>query len=63
MIVLKIKGKDRVFSVGKIASPEKLRSDLLARGWDGICYTLTGKKGSFHLAYKSAQTGVFEIVQ
>ena len=56
----KINGK--IYKVTKIDTGKNLTKDLLAKGWDGNSYSLEGKRGAMHLAYRSALTGIFYIV-
>jgi len=53
----------RNYSVKKEAAEyPALTADLLARGFDGHIYYLTGKRGSLKMAHKSVATGKFVIV-
>ena len=53
----------RIYSVEQdTAHYPALTADLLARGFDGHVYYLTGKRGALKMAHKSASTGEFVIV-
>lgn len=40
---------------------ERLRADLIARGWDGKQYGLHGARGACVLGFRSAATGKFDL--
>tara|TARA_S200002703_G_scaffold17891_1_gene14629 strand:+ start:352 stop:543 length:192 start_codon:yes stop_codon:yes gene_type:complete len=56
-----IKGREYHVECDSKSCP-RLRADLQARGFDGHTYFLTGKRGAFHMAYRSAKSGQFVIV-
>jgi len=51
--------KNREYKVEPIATGDATKADLIRRGWDGVCYMLTGKRGAVMLAYRNAKTGEF----
>ncbi len=40
---------------------ERLRADLIARGWDGKHYAFHGVRGACFLGFRSASTGKFDL--
>ena len=44
----------RTYTVTMMPCGGLTRADLIARGFDGNCYLLTGRRGASKLAYKSA---------
>ncbi len=57
-----IKGTEyRVEKVGETYEHPRLAADLVARGFDGCCYLLHGKRGAARMAYRSVRTGQYRI--
>lgn len=50
----------RTYTVTMTVCGALLRADLIARGFDGNCYLLTGKRGAVKMAYRGANG--YEVV-
>ncbi len=61
MSITNTKIDGRIYEVEATETGPLLAKDLKARGWDGIAYMLTGKRGAVALAYRKATTGEFVI--
>ena len=54
--------KGREYKVEAMETGENTKADMLKRGWDGLSYMLTGKRGAAYIAFRSAKTGEFSII-
>lgn len=55
----KVTVNGREYEVEAMTTPERVRFYLQSIGFDGLCYQLTGKRGSVRMAYKSTHSGNF----
>lgn len=49
-----INGKSYTVEARDMSGLDNLVADLKRRGFDGVCYYLTGKRGAVKMAYKTA---------
>ena len=57
-----INGRQYSVEARDMAGLSKLVDSLISRGFDGVCYYLTGKRGAVKMAYRRADDGQFVIV-
>ena len=60
-MTMTINGREYKVEVYSLSANGAVAADLRSRGFDGVAYSLTGKRGARYLAYRTA-AGEFSIV-
>ena len=57
-----VNGRKYTVEARDMSNLNNLVADLIAKGFDGVVYYLTGKRGAVKMAYRSEKSGQFVIV-